>query len=93
MGVRRTNGAGTLPGARPLCRVPSDGYGTTFSIFTLPLPATVPAALTSWTSPKKVRPSGAAPATRIWAVSWADPPAASLIGCSAVLISPRDGAK
>lgn len=50
---RDAKGAGTGSGARPShLRGTAGYYGVTAPIRTLPLPATVPRALTSWTSPK-----------------------------------------
>ena len=53
-------------------------YGVTFSIVTLPAPATVPRAFTSWTWPKRTRPAGAAAAAVTVAETVAEAPVAEL---------------
>ena len=69
-------------------------YGVTFSIRTLPVPAAVPRALSSWTWPKNCRPSGAAPATTTFAETGVEAPVAELHrGVSSTLTEPRAAEK
>ena len=70
------------PFRRPPLR-PSRCYGMTFSIVTLPVPATVPRALTSWTRPKNSRPSGAAAAAVTVPDTVAESPVPSFTGVDA----------
>lgn len=63
-------------------------------ITTLPVPAAVPRAFSSCTSPKNRRPSGAAPFTSTWAPNCAEAPfAREIVFDSSTLISPSEDEK
>ncbi|CAM5702251.1 hypothetical protein SPURM210S_00445 [Streptomyces purpurascens] len=85
---------GGRPYGRPPTKTVCRCYGTTFSIFTLPRPATVPRALTSWTCPKNSRPSGAAAAAVTLPETVADAPVPSFTGADpSTPTLPRDAEK